>query len=46
MDDLTQQNAALAEEASAASTNMSEQAQQMNMQMQFFNTQGATDEKK
>ncbi|MBT4075477.1 MAG: PAS domain-containing protein [Gammaproteobacteria bacterium] len=40
MDDLTQQNAALAEEASAASTNMSEQALQMNRQMQFFNTQG------
>lgn len=38
MDDLTQQNAALAEQASAASSNMSDQAQVMNRQMQFFNT--------
>ncbi len=45
MDDLTQQNAALAEEASAASTNMSEQAKIMTRQMQFFNTQ-ASEKKK
>ncbi len=38
LDDLTQQNAALAEQASAASTHMSEQANTMNVQMQFFKT--------
>ncbi len=38
LDDLTQQNAALAEEASAASISMSEQANTMNVQMQFFKT--------
>ncbi len=38
LDDLTQQNAALAEEASAASTHMSEQSNTMNGQMQFFKT--------
>lgn len=39
MDELTQQNAALAEQASAASVNMSEQSQSMFRQMQFFNTE-------
>jgi methyl-accepting chemotaxis protein len=39
MDDLTQQNAALAEQTSAASANLSEQARQMNQQMQFFSVQ-------
>lgn len=38
LDDLTQQNAALAEEASAASTHMTEQSNTMNRQMQFFKT--------
>lgn len=38
LDDLTQQNAALAEQASAASTHMSEQSNTMNQQMMFFKT--------
>lgn len=38
LDDMTQQNAALAEQASAASTHMSEQANTMNGQVQFFKT--------
>jgi len=38
LDDLTQQNAALAEQASAASIHMSEQASTMDDQMQFFKT--------
>ncbi len=41
MDELTQQNAALAEEASAASKNMSDLARTMNEQFKFFNTEGS-----
>ncbi len=37
MDDITQRNAALAEEASANSENLSAQATKMNHQVQFFN---------
>jgi len=37
MDELTQQNAALAEETSAASASMTEQARDMNNLMDFFN---------
>ncbi len=37
MDDITQRNAALAEEASANSENLSAQATKMNQQVQFFN---------
>jgi len=36
LDDLTQQNAALAEETSAASVSMNDRAQEMNRQVRFF----------
>jgi len=42
MDETTQQNAALVEEASAASENMAEQAGLMNELMDFFTTSGST----
>jgi len=38
MDEVTQQNAALAEETSAASASMSEKAEEMEALMQFFKT--------
>ncbi|BFM16561.1 hypothetical protein R50073_27440 [Maricurvus nonylphenolicus] len=38
MDEMTQQNAALVEEASAAGEAMAEQARNMNVMMDFFNT--------
>ncbi len=38
---MTQQNAALVEEASAAGEAMAEQARNMNVMMDFFNTDGA-----
>ena len=43
MDEMTQQNAALVEEASAASMNMSEQAKKMRELMEFFTLMGGTD---
>jgi len=42
MDETTQQNAALVEEASAASENMAEQANLMSELMDFFTTDGST----
>ncbi len=41
MDEMTQQNAALAEEASAASVSMRQQAQEMAKRMAFFRSSGA-----
>jgi len=40
MDELTQQNAALAEETSAASASMTDKAQEMNEMMNFFSVPG------
>jgi methyl-accepting chemotaxis protein len=44
MDEMTQQNAALVEEASAAGEAMAEQARSMNTMMDFFNTDGGSTE--
>jgi methyl-accepting chemotaxis protein len=41
---MTQQNAALVEEASAAGEAMAEQARSMNTMMDFFNTDGGSTE--
>lgn len=43
MDEMTQQNAALVEEASAASMNMAEQAKKMRELMEFFTMMGGGD---
>ena len=40
MDEMTQQNAALVEQASAASESMAEQANGMRQMLSFFNTNG------
>jgi len=42
MDELTQQNAALAEETSAASASMTDKAREMNEMMNFFTVPGGT----
>lgn len=43
MDEMTQQNAALVEQASAASENMAEQARKMKELMSFFTMMGGAD---
>jgi len=43
MDETTQQNAALAEQTSAASASMSEKALEMSELVRFFQTEGGAD---